>query len=106
MEIRHYLTREGADPFRIWLDGLEDVSTKALILRRVDRMALGNFADHKFCRSGVWEARIDYGPGYRIYYAQAGRSLVILLCAGSKRSQSRDIDRAIEYWMDFKARRK
>ena len=63
---------------------------RIIIQRRIDRVANGNFGDHRFCRDGVWELRIDYGPGYRVYYARAGETVVLLLCGGSKRSQSAD----------------
>lgn len=59
---------------------------------------------HKHCRDGVWELRVDVGPGYRVYYAQAGKQLVLLLCGGSKSSQQADINRACEFWQDWKSR--
>jgi putative addiction module killer protein len=65
---------------------------------------LGNFGDHKFCRDGVWELRIDVGPGYRVYYAVAGSQVVLLLCGGDKRTQGADINRACEYWQDWQGR--
>lgn len=74
-------------------------------VRRLLRVAAGNFGDSKFCRDGVWELRIDVGVGYRIYYAKAGVA-VLLLCAGDKRSQNRDIDRAVEYGTDWQRRMK
>jgi len=64
----------------------------------------GNFGDHKFCRDGVWELRIDVGHGYRVYYAIAGIQVVLLLCGGDKRTQDTDIDRACEYWQDWQRR--
>jgi len=63
----------------------------------------GNFGEHRFLRDGVWELKIDVGPGYRVYYAKDGKT-VILLSAGSKRTQRQDIDRAVEYWNDHQAR--
>jgi len=63
-----------------------------------------NYGDHKFCRDGVWELRIDFGPGYRVYYAQAGKIVVLLLCGGSKGSQTRDISEAVRYWTDYQRR--
>ena len=67
-------------------------------------MELGNFGDHKFCRDGVWELRIDEGPGYRVYYAIAGTELILLLCGGDKRRQDSEIDRACAYWQDWQRR--
>lgn len=92
MEVLHYVTESNQDPYQEWLDGLRDRSARVAIQRRVDRLVLGNFGDHKACRDGVWELRIDFGPGYRIYYARSGKEIVLLLCGGSKRTQTSDID--------------
>ena len=62
-----------------------------------------DFGDHKFCREGVWELRIDIGPGYRVYYALSGRR-VLLLCGGDKSSQGADIARAVDFWRDWQRR--
>jgi putative addiction module killer protein len=67
-------------------------------------MELGYFGDHKFCRGGVWELRIDVGPGYRVYYAMAGAQVVLLLSGGDKQTQDADIDRACEYWLDWQGK--
>lgn len=104
MELLHYLTHDGRDLYQTWLDALRDRRARVAIDRRVERMIRGNFGDHKFCREGVWELRIDIGPGYRVYYAQAGQAVVILLCGGDKDSQSSDIDRAVSYWCDWQTR--
>ncbi len=104
MDVRHYLTVAGEDPFQDWLDTLQDLKARVAILRRVDRLALGSLGDHKFCGEGVWELRIDLGPGYRVYYALQGKRIVLLLCGGSKRTQQPDIRRAIRYWQDFQQR--
>jgi putative addiction module killer protein len=81
MEIRHYLTASGKDPFQEWLDELKDLRGRIVIQRRVDRVAGGNFGDHKFCREGVWELRIDFGPGYRVYYAREEETVVLCFVA-------------------------
>ncbi len=73
---------------------------------RVSRMAAGNFGDCKPIAEGVWELRIDWGPGYRVYYAQAGTRLVLLLAGGDKRGQQADISTAIARWHDWQKRRK
>jgi putative addiction module killer protein len=104
MEIRHYLTASGVDVFQSWLDGLKDVKARVAILRRIDRVAEGNFGDHKFLRDGVSEVRVDLGAGYRVYYGKHGKALVLLLCAGSKRTQAADIARAVEFWTDYRRR--
>ena len=82
-EIRHYITDDGRDMFADWRDKVKDSKAKIVIDRRIYRAELGNFGDHKPCREGVWELRIDLGPGYRVYYAQAGQTVVLLLCGGA-----------------------
>ena len=86
------------------LKTLKNTSAKVSVIRRVARMEQGNFGDHKFCRDGVWEMRIDTGPGYRVYYAISGEQVVLLLCGGNKQTQDKDIRRACEYWQDWKRR--
>ena len=103
-EIRHYLTASGKNPFEQWLDSLRDAKAEARIAARIARLAAGNFGDCKPLRDGVWELRIDWGPGYRVYYAMSGRTCVLLLCGGDKRRQSADINRAVEYWNDYQRR--
>lgn len=90
--IRHYLGTNQKDIYLAWLKRLRDGVAKIQIVKRVNRIELGNFGDHKFCRDGVWELRIDVGGGYRVYYAIAGNSLVLLLCGDDKRSQDSDIE--------------
>lgn len=102
--VRYYLTDAGRDVFVDWVLRLRDATAKAAIARRVNRLGAGNFGDHSYCRDGVWELRIDVGAGYRVYYAVAGRAIVLLLCGGDKRSQAADIDRACEYWRNEKRR--
>jgi putative addiction module killer protein len=87
-----------------WLNGLRDGQAKARIAVRFLRLAVGNFGDCKPVGSGVWEMRIDHGPGYRVYYAMAAKKCVLLLCGGDKRRQSADIARAIGYWIDYRER--
>ena len=78
-EIRHYLTDDGKDIYLDWFLKLRDVTARIAVDRRVNRIELGNFGDHKFCRDGVWELRIDVGAGYRVYYAVADKEVVLLL---------------------------
>jgi putative addiction module killer protein len=75
------------------------------VLRRIDRLAAGNPGDHRFCRAGVWELRVDLGPGFRAYYATVGTELLLLLGGGSKRTQQTDIENAIARWKDYRSRR-
>jgi putative addiction module killer protein len=103
--IEHYLTADDQkDPYIEWLRRLRDRQAKVAIIRRVVRFEQGNFGDRKFCRDGVWELRIDLGAGYRVYYALAGRRLVLLLCGGGKHTQDADIERAAAYWRDWQRR--
>ena len=106
MDVIHYLTENGADLYQDWMDALRDNRAKVAILRRIDRAATGNFGDHKPCREGVLEMRIDQGPGYRVYYFQHQRKLVVLLCGGDKHTQDVDVNRAIACKNDFLRRLK
>jgi putative addiction module killer protein len=90
-KIQIYQTSNRESPFTIWLDYLNDINAKARILQRIDRIALGNFVDCEPVGEGVHELRIAYGPGYRIYFGNDGKQLVILLCGGTKRQQGKDI---------------
>lgn len=83
------------DVYAKWLDGLADIHARARILVRVERLAAGNPGDVKPVGEGVSEMRIDYGPGYRVYFKKHGREVVILLAGGDKRSQTRDIKTAL-----------
>lgn len=104
-QIEHYLTLDGQDDLYLkWLGRLRDRQAKVAVIRRLNRIEQGNFGDHKFCRDGVWELRVNVGPGYRIYYALSGRRIVLLLCGGDKRMQNADIGRAVRYWQDWQRR--
>lgn len=103
-KVRHYLSEDGRDFIADWLRQLRDPMAKVQIVKRLNRAELGNFGDNKFCRDGVWEMRVDVGAGYRVYYAQAGKRIVLLLCGGDKRSQDTDIARAVEFWRDWQRR--
>ena len=104
IEVRRYVNRAGKDVFDDWLTHLADTRTQAKIASRINRLAAGNFGDCKPLRQGVSELRIDWGPGYRVYYAMIGRECVVLLCGGDKRRQSSDIERALQYLKDYKER--
>ncbi len=104
IEVRRYVTPSGSDVIGDWLTSLADLKARARIAARLDRLSLGNFGDCKALRDGVSELRIDWGPGYRVYYAMVGKTCVLLLCGGDKRRQSSDIKRAIEYLKGFKER--
>jgi len=103
-ELDYYVTSAGKKPFKEWLEGLRDVSGRAKIRVRLDRARLGNLGDNRSVGEGVHELRVDYGPGYRVYYALEGSRLILLILGGDKSSQERDIARAKEYWRDQQRR--
>lgn len=105
-EIVRYHTSDGKEVVSDWLRKLRDTKARIAVDRRIVRMELGNFGDHKFCRNGVWELRIDIGAGYRLYYSLAGAEVILLLCGGDKNTQDVDIDRACEYWNEWQRRGK
>ncbi len=104
IEIRRYTIEAGKDVFGEWLAGLKDLKARARVAIRIDRLATGNFGDTKSLGGGLHELRIDWGPGYRVYYGMIGKTGVLLLCGGDKRRQSADIEKAREYWKDYKER--
>ena len=103
IEIVIYATDTDKEPFSNWQDKL-DKKIKAIVMKRLDRIRLGNFGDSKRIQSGsgIWELRIDHGPGYRIYFGKEGSTIVILLTGGSKKSQTKDIAKAKQYWLNYK----
>ncbi len=101
MTIKIYVTVQGREPFTEWLRRIEDVRSRAVIRARLNRIRLGNFGDCHSVGDGVYEFRIDYGPGYRIYFGRLGAKMILLLCAGSKRGQQKDIERAKLYWKAY-----
>jgi len=90
-----------SETFDRWLAGLRDRQARARIIKRLQRLALGNAGDVEPVGSGVSELRIDYGPGYRVYYTQRGAVIAVILCGGDKRTQHKDIKRAIEMAADL-----
>ena len=102
-EVVVFRAKDGQVPFEDWLDDLNDKRAVARVLARLARVRQGNPGDCKSVGEGVSELRVDYGPGYRVYFGQRGRTLIILLCGGDKRTQDRDIRLAKEYWHEFKA---
>ena len=101
-EIVAFRARDGQVPFEDWLDDLKDKRAVARVLARLTRVRQGNAGDCKSVGEGVSELRVDYGPGYRVYFGQQGQTLVVLLCGGDERTQDRDIRLAKLYWQEFK----
>lgn len=102
--IEHYVTPGGVDLFARWIGRLRDRKAAAKVLTRIDRLAQGNWGDYRALDRGVFELRIDWGPGYRVYAARAGKAVVLLLCAGDKTTQSKDIENAKAYLRDYQTR--
>lgn len=100
LTVREFLDDGGRSPFREWLLEL-DQAVRARIQARILRFELGNLGDHKQVGGGVWEARMDFGPGYRVYFGRSGRELVLLLLGGDKSSQRKDISCAKQYWATY-----
>jgi putative addiction module killer protein len=102
--IRNYKTPDGLEPFEEWFGALRDKNAKARVLERINRVRLGNFGDCKSLSESIFELRIHYGPGYRIYFGDLDGVIVILLCGGTKRTQNQDINKAREYWQELRNR--
>jgi putative addiction module killer protein len=100
-EIRYYVASGGHEPFADWFADLETVA-RAQVTRGIARLEQGNFSNVKSVGEGVLEYRLDFGPGYRVYFGRDGETLVILLTGGTKKRQQRDIDAARIYWQDYK----
>jgi putative addiction module killer protein len=98
--VREYLARAGVSLYRRWLETL-DMSVRARVQARVLRFELGNLGDHKAVGDGVWEARLDFGSGYRLYFGNLGPAAMLLLLGGDNQSQAKDIRLAKRAWADF-----
>ncbi len=103
-EIRSYQTDDGKCPFSEWLDSLPDAKTRAKIRTRLDRVEKGNLGDCEPVGEGVFELRIYYGLGYRLYFGLEKKIIIILLQGGDKSTQEKDIEKAKEYWKNYKSR--
>ena len=101
VEIRYYVASGNTEPFANWFAELDPIAS-AKVSRAIARMQQGNFSNAKSAGEGVFEYKIDFGPGYRVYYGRDGDKIVILLTGGTKKRQQRDIDAAQDYWRDYK----
>jgi len=102
--VLHYQTAQGRCPFQEWVESVKDKAAKAAVAARINRVRAGTLGDWKAVGEGVFELRIDLGPGYRVYFGRDGNTVVILLSGGEKRSQDANIKRAKEYWRDYENR--
>ncbi len=104
-EVREYINAQGSSPFAKWFNGL-NATAAARITMALTRVELGNLSDHKSVGAGVWELRLDFGPGYRVYFGKDGNRLVILLGGGTKKRQQKNIETAKLLWKDYKKRKR
>lgn len=105
MDIREYETEDGRNPFADWFEDL-DAKAAARVTTALTRLEQGNTSQVKGVGSGVFELKIDFGPGYRVYFGKDGAEIVILLAGGTKKKQQRDILQAHVHWQDYKDRKK
>ena len=101
-EIRIYEDEEGRAPFSEWMDR-QEAPLYGRVMARLERVELGNLGDHRGVGDGVFELKIDFGPGYRVYFGLDGSELVVLLIGGTKKTQRRDIEIAKQYWRNYNA---
>jgi putative addiction module killer protein len=104
VDVREYLDRQGRSPYKLWFDRL-NAPAAAKVATVVTRLSLGNMSNVKGVGSRVFELRIDFGPGYRVYFGKDGEHLIILLGGGTKQRQQRDINAATANWEDYKRRK-
>jgi len=105
VEIREYVDRKGRSPYAKWFDRL-NAQAAAKVVTALVRMEQGNFSNTKGVGGGVFECRIDFGPGYRVYFGRDGDSLIILLGGGIKSRQQKDIKEARTIWREYKQRKR
>lgn len=103
-ELEYYVTRDGKVPFKEWLDALKDLTARAKIRIRLDRVRLGNLGVSRSVGGGVYELKVDYGPGYRVYFTREGERIILLLMGDEKSVQAKDIARAKLFLKDWKDR--
>jgi putative addiction module killer protein len=99
--IKKYVTESGRCPFDEWLGALHDKRTQAIVTNRLLRIAQGNMGLCRSVGANLQELKIDFGAGLRVYFAEDGDAIVVLLCGGDKSTQSKDIEKAHEYWVDY-----
>jgi putative addiction module killer protein len=102
--VKEYLDTHGRSPYRAWFDGL-NATAAAKIVVGIERMGQGNFSNARSVGSGVFEYKVDFGPGYRVYFGKDGEQIVILLGGGTKKRQRQDIAAATANWQDYKRRK-
>lgn len=101
--VLNYITPNGREPFLQWVAEIHDKKVKLIIAKRISRLRQGHLGDYRRLDSNLYELRIHYGPGYRIYFGIFRNNIVILICGGTKRTQPQDITRAQNYWNEFRS---
>ncbi|MAG28734.1 addiction module killer protein [bacterium] len=102
MEVKIYKNERGDEPFIIWLDAIKDTYTRLRISKRLRRIEQNNLGDVGSVGDGVYELRIHFGPGFRVYFGYIGKEVILLLIGGDKGSQVRDMQKAKFFWQDYK----
>jgi len=97
-----FKTKDNKEPLIDWLNSIKDIVVKARIKSRLERIDKGNLEDIKNLKGGLYELRLFFGPGYRIYYGKIKRTIILLLCGGDKNSQEKDIKKARKYFNEYK----
>ena len=105
-EVLIYADEAGHEPFTAWLNRLRDRVGRQRILARLRRLEQGNFGDCKSLGEGMYELRVFFGPGYRVYFGEDGNTIVVLLTGGDKRSQVKDVANAKKYWKEYQSHAK
>jgi putative addiction module killer protein len=100
-DLEPLVLESGKCPFQEWFDGMRDLGAKSMVRTRLVRVVTGNFGNCRDLKGGLWELKIDFGPGYRVYFGKVGPRVILLLNGGDKSSQERDIAKARRHWKDF-----
>lgn len=100
--LKIYKTKSGICPFDNWINGLRDKKAQVAVDVRLERVRMGNLGQYRSLGGMLYELKIDFGPGYRVYFGKIGTDIILLLCAGNKGTQQKDIERARKYFQDFK----
>ena len=102
--VANYVLPDGTEPIVEWLEALQDIKGRARIRARINQLRAGNPGQFNVVAPGIMEMKLDYGPGYRVYFARVGNKMMLLLCGGDKSTQRADIKKATEYLSDYKRR--
>jgi len=102
MTIKYYQNKQGREPFLKWRNSIKDLKIIARIDNRLERVRVGNLGDYNSVGDGVFELRLHFGAGYRIYYGYIGKQMLLLIVGGGKKTQTKDIKKAKQFWQEYK----